>query len=94
MEALNQYVENFKDQGLTKVLIKLGGIIICGTSCEEPNIITKEDIQDCISDADCQFAYDEDDNLIDPLGNYKIDHIEKTEKSLTIHLYYEDTDEE
>lgn len=94
METLNQYVEKFNEKDLTKVLIKIGGIIICGTSCEDPNRITKEDIQDCISDADCQFAYDENDNLVDPLGEHKVYYTEKTDKSLIIHLYYEDNDEE
>lgn len=94
METLNQYVNRFDNNNLTKVIIKIGGIIICGTSCKDPNRVTKKDIQECMFDADCQFAYDEDYNLVDPIGEHKIDHIEESNNSLIIHLYYEDTDEE
>ena len=79
MKTLNEFIDqyNFEFQKHRQLVIYLYETIVSGVGFTDgpktkDSYITKQDALDAIVESDCQFGYDENDKLVDPLGFYKV----------------------
>lgn len=60
---------------LSKVLIKKGNVNLTGVQCDKRYTLAMDDIDDCLTDFDCQFNCDENGKLNKPsIYTYIVDH--------------------
>ena len=94
--TVERFVEEFDNKyfNIKEILfLSKHGIIMTGVTRYNKNteeIISKGDLDDCLSDFDAQFAYDEDTDKFIPeesIYTYNIDHVvEMEDNSLRVFL--------
>jgi hypothetical protein len=70
-EFISQY--DYETNKFQTFYVFMNNVICSGTSVEPPQVLTLRDLTDCIVDSDCQFGYDENNNLVDSLFDHIVD---------------------
>lgn len=86
--TIGEYFENcdVEARKLYRVVIKQGNVILTGVQCDKQYTLCIDDIDDALTDFDCQFNCDEEGKLVKPsIYNYIVEHEDVTKtRELTL----------